>query len=142
MRQFPDSDMPISFQIEPARRLVAARAHGHLNYAEVTGYYHDLRAHVNFRSYCSEMVDLRDVQGVGITAVEISELARNSIFDPEAKRALVTSSDLVFGLCRMFTAYSSFYGQHKIGVFHEMEEGRRWLGFDDKPSAQSIRIAS
>ena len=135
-------DMPITYHIDSARQLVTVRASGRVTYRDVVLYYRDLRASLASHPLLSELADLREVSGAEITASEISSLANMAVFGATAKRALVTQSDLVYGLCRMFIAYSSFNAEHNISVFHEMEEGRRWLELDDSPEAESIRIAS
>jgi hypothetical protein len=134
--------MPITYHIDSVRQLVTVRASDKATYGDVLAYYRDLRADPDFSPQFSELVDLREVTGTRLTAAEISSLASMPVFETTARRALVTGSDLIFGLCRMFVAYSVANADHNIGIFHGMDEGWRWLDLDVRPETDSIRIAS
>lgn len=134
--------MPISFQVDTARQLILTSAHGQVNFAEVMEYFRELRAHAQFQPTFFELFDLRATSGMSITAGEISQLAQIPVFAPAARRALVAQSALIFGLCRMFTAYCAANGQHNIGVFDNLPEARHWLGLADTSGAESLQIAS
>ena len=57
-----------------------------------------------FQPLFGELTDLREVTAITATAAEITELARVSPFGASARRAQLATSDLAFGVARMFHA--------------------------------------
>ena len=78
------------------------------------------------RSY-SRLWDLREVSSLQISPAEATKIAHEADKNEELpKEAVVTASDLHFGLTRM--AQGQTLGTD-VKMFRDMEEAKKWLGF-------------
>jgi hypothetical protein len=64
----------------------------------------------SFDPELNELVDLRSVTEFALSSDEIRTFARRRIYSPESRRALVASSPHIFGLGRMWEAYTAPVG--------------------------------
>ena len=53
--------------------------------------------------------------------------AKERVFQPHTRRAIVVASPWVYGLARVFAAYGEMADQH-IRVFYGLEDAYAWLG--------------
>ncbi|HXF59791.1 MAG TPA: hypothetical protein VN539_08195 [Candidatus Saccharimonadales bacterium] len=121
--------MPGSYWIEAERRLVFTRGWGVLTDDELLAHARTLRADSRFvRSY-GQIVDFRELSKVEVTSDGIILLARQNPFPPEARRAVVVSTDLVFGMTRMFQGHMEATSE-QFGIFREIEPAYEWVGLD------------
>ena len=72
-------------------------------------------------------MDCRALTSLEFTSDQTSELAKGSIFSGRSRRAFVVSSDLQFGMSRMFATYREISGAKNIMTFREMREALSWL---------------
>jgi len=68
------------------------------------------------------------VAGSEVTASGVRGLARTSPFGPEARRALLASSDEIFGISRAYQAQAPEAG--RVRVFRDIGPALKWLGID------------
>ncbi len=79
----------------------------------------------------SQLMDFTHVTEVALTSEDLRRIADRSIFSPDSRRAILVSSDLVFGLSRMFEIFRDILGEKGIRVFRNLEEAlERVLGKD------------
>lgn len=137
--------MPAEYQIDHARQLVLSRAHGVTTTADYLAHGHRLRADPDFRPDYRQLWDLTEITKGNTNFSELSDMAKVNIFAPTARRALLASSDVAFGLGRMFQMLRETKGETGIRVFRDREEALRWLetGVDPdpkpRPAGRTIR---
>ena len=73
-----------------------------------------------------QLVDLRDVTDVQITASCIREMARLNPYGAGARRAVVVTNDVVFGMARMYQILSD-ESPDELQIFRKVDEGLEWL---------------
>ena len=71
----------------------------------------------------SYLIDIR-VSGAGVRSV-----ARQNPFRHDARRALVVTSELAFGLTRMFGSSTDSSGD-PFGIFRTLEPALEWIDLD------------
>ena len=74
--------------------------------------------------------DLADAT-VGVSATEVASLAQMMALEmkkaPIGPVALIAGSDELFGMARMYQAYSVTAGRPQVGVFRDLSGAERWL---------------
>jgi hypothetical protein len=70
--------------------------------------------------------DLRDVTNITVNAMETAQAAASPLFADGTRRAIVATSDMAFGMARMFASFSERAG-HEVRVFREMTLAEAWL---------------
>jgi hypothetical protein len=73
-----------------------------------------------------QLVDLRAQTEILYDSEMVRDTSRKHVFSPGTRRALVASTDAVFGMARMFALQSETAGQ-TIQVFRDMREAEGWL---------------
>ena len=124
--------MPVTFEYDTSNRLVSTRFFGVLSDD-------DLR-HAKAKEYelfepgsdQLQIIDARDVTDVQVTGQGVRELAADTPYGPGSRRALVATSDAMFGMSRMFEMLRDRDGD-VFRVFRSMKEATDWLGLDSGP---------
>ena len=126
--------MPIHRQTDPSNTLTTLTAAGELkpdDFIKVVGAFEDdppaLHILWDFReAYPSKSFNSDHTS-------DIAALSKNTIGSRRrGKTAYVAPSDLVFGMCRMFTSQLHLKGVlHSTEVFRKMDDALIWLGNDE-----------
>jgi hypothetical protein len=119
--------MPFFYKIDKERRLVMSTAAGELTKDEVRTLQDQLRKDPDFDPNFSQLSDLTHVTAMNITGAEMQELAATTAFSPNARRAVIASNDLAFGLARMFEQFRETKGDQGIRVFRKLEDALDWI---------------
>ena len=126
--------MPIIFKIDHDQRLVIAKPQGVLTDADVFGYQQEVWSRPEVRGY-NELIDM-----AGVTEIEFVSTKRiafladlSASMDPPAltsKLAIIATTDLHFGLARMYETYreTAKQGTKTVRVFGNRNEALEWLG--------------
>jgi hypothetical protein len=122
--------MPATFEIDAARRLVVSRAWGVLEDADLAATQAGVRADARFDAGFSQIFDFTAVTEVRLTGATLIGLSRTSPFAIDARRAVVVSSDVAFGMARMY-ALASDRGAESFQIFRDMESALQWLGVEN-----------
>src|SRR5882724_1470937 len=125
--------MPADFYIDTQHGIVYSKATGVLGRAEALDHMDRLSQHPEFRLEFNQLFDFREVAKVELTPEQVQVLAMRKIFSERSKRAFVVSSDLQFGLSRVFEAYRNLAGEKGISIFREMAGALSWLGLSAEP---------
>jgi len=120
--------MPADFRIFPAQRLIYSRVYGVFTYRELRDHMLAIRAHPDFDPACNQLFDGRRIDSLEVTDEEMVEIASIGLSPLRAKRALIAATPCVFGLFRMYEAYSSSLGDSGVRVYSSFEEAADWLG--------------
>jgi hypothetical protein len=117
----------VEHEFLPERRLIRTRWQGRID-AVAYGEADDaLREHPRFDASFDQLVDLREIQASDLSAAEIQKFVdRPPVFSPSSRRALVVSTDLTFGLARMFEQMRVELAG-RIRVFRDLNDAERWL---------------
>ena len=131
--------MPCAYEIDPDYRLIRTRIWGLLIYAELTANRLQMENDPAFQADFSQLADLRDVTAIALTGDQIRDFAAHSPFIPGTRRALVVSSDVAFGLGRMYENYrEAISPKDQIRIFRHLKEAEEWLGLP-VPRARSAK---
>ncbi|HEV2521284.1 MAG TPA: hypothetical protein VGT24_02790 [Candidatus Acidoferrales bacterium] len=123
--------MPVSYQIDKARRLVTSTASGFLTAADILAHQRKLLADTDFDPTCSQIVNCTAVTGINLSAEEVRAVASTAIFSAHSRRAVVVSTDEQFGFARLFKMLREAEGEYGIQVFRDPAEALRWAIPDD-----------
>ena len=130
--------MPLDYSIDTQRGLVLSKATGLFGVAEAMDHIKRLFADPDFRPTHNQLIDFRQITALDLSTDQIRELASASIFGPDSKRAFVVSTDLQFGLGRVFSAYRHIEGEEGIRVFREMKDALQWLSLPSEPDSNVL----
>jgi hypothetical protein len=127
--------MPIEYQIDHARRLVAAQGRGVLSDQDVFEYQQAVWSRPDVAGY-DELMDMRAVERIiELSADRVVRLAALSaaMDDGRPSRfAIVASQDLAFGLGRMYQTHRSLQesSTKEVGVFRTLGDAVAFLGIE------------
>jgi hypothetical protein len=131
--------VPLTYRIDPERRLVVTQGRGILKDQEVFGYQQEVWSRSDVAGF-DELVDMTAVTQILLPSLDrvrdlaelAAEMGRGA---PRSKMAIVAPDDLAFGLGRMFEAFreSAAPGIKPVGVFRTVPEALEWLGVEGGP---------
>ena len=119
--------MPITYTIDPDKKLVLSKIWGAATEIEVLEHNRQLSADPMFNPAYQQLADMSDVTEVLVSANTIKETARDSFFSPGVRRAFVARGDGTFGMARMFALHAESLGQ-VVEVFRDRRAAEEWLG--------------
>ena len=122
--------MPCAYTINLARSLVLSRGWGVVMDRELLAHVRSLIADPRFARNFHQLIDLRDVTDVQITASCIREMVRLNPFGAGARRAVVVTNDVVFGMARMYQILSD-ESPDELQIFRKMDDALQWLWIAD-----------
>jgi hypothetical protein len=119
--------MPSAYTIDLARSLVLTRGWGVATDRELLAHVRALAADPRFAQHFHQLADLCDVTDVQFTVRTIKELVRLNPFWAGARRALVVTSDEVFGWARLYELLRDEWPD-ELQIFRTMDDALQWLG--------------
>ena len=119
--------MPVSYLIDRNRGLVLSRLAGTVTEAEMHEHNRKLRTDPDFDPSFRQLVDCTGLTEILIRTPTITAVSQNQFFTPGTRRAFIATSDVAFGLARMFALQAESSGQ-TIEVFRERRVAEEWLG--------------
>ena len=122
--------MPVGYTIDLAQSLVLSRGWGIVTDRELLAHVRALTADPRFVRNFRQLADLRDVTDVQVTAATIREMVRLNPFWAGARRALVVTNDVVFGMARMYQILRD-ESPDELEIFRKMDGALQWLGITD-----------
>jgi hypothetical protein len=118
--------MGMSYKIDQERRVVLTRGWGVLS----TQNLQDVMSHIlldpRFDPRYRSLADLTEVTSVTVDVMEVAHTASTPLYVAGTRRAIVASSDAVFGMARMFASFAERAGQ-EVNVFRDMQAAEAWL---------------
>ena len=127
--------MPVDFLVDVDHRVVFTVAVDVLTVADGVAHMDRLQADPQFSPRFNQIADFRGVTEVRLSGFDVRDLAKRTIFDREARRALVVTRPLAFGLARMFEILRGLRGESHLTVVRELEEAARWTRVDPAVAA-------
>ena len=119
--------MPTDYTIDVQRGVVLSAGTGVFASADFVEHMVRLRGDPNFNPDFNQVVDCRGISVLDLNSDQLKELASQSIFSAKSRRAFVVSSDLHFGMGRMFAAYREIAEGQNVRIFRDMSEALSWL---------------
>ncbi len=119
--------MPATYEIDKQRRLVITTGLGRITLANALEHQEKLRKDPDFDPSFSQIMDLTQVTEFALEAYDIRRIAQTTIFSRESRRAIIASSDLVYGFGRMFEILREIAGENGIRVFRNLDEAIDWI---------------
>ena len=123
--------MPICYRIDPKQKIVYITAEGILTDDELKKHVDNLLSDADYHPGFNRLSDFRAVSLVDLTGSGMRGLAqgKGTTNSEGSMRALVVSSDLAYGMARMFQILTDD-SSARIEVFKEITEARKWLGLE------------
>lgn len=118
--------MSFSYWIDPEAGLVVAKLEGVVTVEELVALQEELRANRSFVPTFKVLTDASAVSEVRLDSAKIRRVADNSPFTTGARRALVATPGVVYGLARMFEMMTAKTGV-PTQVFLDRNEAFAWL---------------
>ena len=132
--------MPASFVIDHQHRIVRSKGWGVLVEADFMGTQRGLREDKQFDPTYRQIYDFSEVTSINISSSQLQSIAYASPFSPQARRAFVVSSDVAFGMARMYSLMGD-RNPETLRIFRDRGSALSWLGLsddlnDDSPPAR------
>jgi len=125
--------MPITYRIDPERRVVYLEVDGLLSVEEVQSYRRRLTTDPGYSPFYDRMIDARNVSS-RIAPADIRRLADIIRLDDQgnkpSRRAVVLQDAAKLGLMQVFQAYTRG-NPAEYRVFQSVEDAERWLASGD-----------
>jgi hypothetical protein len=118
--------MPAYYKIYKEWRLVMSTGAGVLTMAEALGHQEKLLKDPDFSRGFSQLMDLTQVSKLEFGTEDLRVLAQRNIFSPDSRRAILVSSDFLFGVSRMFAIFRDSLGETGIRVFRNLDPALEW----------------
>lgn len=115
--------------MDAARRIVFTDAHGHVSQEESLVANRRLRANPEFDPTFDQLLDARSVVRAPMDVDEMARVVAASPFGQSSRRAIVVSSNTVYGFARMYKSLAEGDGGD-VQVFWSIEEAHEWLGLE------------
>jgi hypothetical protein len=126
--------MPCGYTIDMARSLVLSRGWGVVMEREILAHVRALIADPRFGRNFHQLLDMRDVTNLQFTASSVREMVRLNPFGAGARRAVVVTNDIVFGMARMYQILAD-ESPDELQIFRKMDDALQWLGIADAKAA-------
>jgi hypothetical protein len=127
--------MALRYSIDKQHRLVLVIGSGLVTAADIKVLIDQGPQDPDFNAEFDEFVDLRSVTGFDLSSDQVRMLAGWKVFSPKSRRAFLATDPQVFGVGRMWEAYTEFsHDTTQIRVFYELTPALAWLGHESLPS--------
>jgi hypothetical protein len=126
--------MPFGYVVHKDLRLVVSTGLDRVSWIEIKAAQDCAKIDPKFNSEFDQLVDLRTTTSFDMTGEQAAVLARRMIFSFSSRRAFVTSSAAVFGMGRMWEAFTELSDNpSQVRVFNDLSPALKWLGLEALP---------
>jgi len=123
--------MPCAHRVDVDHHLSCVSGSGIVTFEELADCERALAADPCFDPTFPFLLDLRGVEDVRLTAVQMQSLAVASPVGRSTRRAIVADRPVVFGVGRMYEVVrENRIGTDVVRVCRTLEEAGNWLGID------------
>lgn len=118
----------LKYEIQKNLGIVISKAASALTVEHVIQLKERLQADADFCPDFSHLLDLSEVVNVELTAAQIREIAKSSLFSSRSRHAYVAKTPLTFGMVRMYATYSELAGsKRQWHIFRDRGQALAWL---------------
>ena len=132
--------MPIGYRIDTEHGIVISTGDGTLTFSESLTHQDTLLEDPAFNPKFSQLLDLSLVTRMEFKSTDLERLAANSVFENDSHRAVLVSSDLAYGLFRMFQMLRNNEGENGIRIFRELKPALDWVHLSCSECEQSRAV--
>ena len=125
--------MPMRSEFDTTRRVVLTFGTGEITDDELKDHHVAMFGDPAFDPGFDQLADFRGAIP-RVSSETVRMIARRSRFASEARRAFVVSSEVAFGLGRMFELSLGAEAE-TVRLFEDIDEARAWLGLTPSSSA-------
>ena len=122
--------MPCGYTIDLARSLVLTRGWGVVTDRDFLAHARALTADPRSARNFHQLADLRGITDAQLTSSGIRELVRLNPFGAGARRAVVVTNNVAFGMAPMYQILSD-ESPDELQIFRKMDNALQWLGIAD-----------
>jgi hypothetical protein len=126
IRDLDFSEMPYSYKIDTADKVIMGRGTGILNAGEILAVRQEIREDGEFNATFNRIIDLRDVTEISISVDDLRLMVGPVAYSKPSRIAFIANDDFKFGMTRMYTAFCN-YGANDCQIFRDMTEARQWI---------------
>ncbi len=119
--------MPSSYRIDTGTNTAYSRAWGTVTDDEFLAHQRAISADPRFRRDMRQLLDGRGITEVKVTIPGIHKLIAGNPYGKGARRALVSGSEVVYGMSRVFEL-GRVTPEDEFRVFRALDEALTWLG--------------
>jgi|GEM_PF-387541 len=130
--------MPADYRVVAAHRIVFSRASGDLTFADCAAHMSRLSNDPQFDPAFRQIIDFTEASLVDLSNDQIRRLATRTIFAADSRRAFVVSSDLQYGLGRVFGTHRELDGEAPLGIFRTLADAVAWLEIPATVAAEAF----
>lgn len=115
------------YEIDKERRLVTSVASGVIALRDVWAHHERLLKDPDFDPNFVQLIDVTQITKLEMSTEDIRRVAGSNVFATNPRMAIVASSQVLYGLSRMFQILREMDGQEGIRVFRERDEALAWV---------------
>ena len=119
--------MPIFYKIDKERRIIMSTVSSPITIADALGSQQKLRNDPDFDPTFSQLVDATQLPSIDLDTSDLRRLAEGSMFSNHSRRAILVSSDVAFGLARMYETFRESAGETGIHIFRDLDQALDWI---------------
>jgi hypothetical protein len=124
--------LPYNYIVYKEHHLVVSTGTGRVTCSEIKARQDETRNDPEFDPNFNQIVDLRTATTVDLTPDEARMLASRKIFSSSARRAFIVTRPAVFGMGRMWEAFTEIArGESQIRLFSNLASALDWLGLQN-----------
>ena len=132
--------MTIRYDVNTDQKIIITYASGDITLDDMREHMLMVQNHPDIEPDYSHIFDLREAGEIDIKTNDVKQLADFSYFNEQSKRAIVASSDLFYGMSRMYEIFKQDASVN-IRVFRTYEEAKEWVGYQDESDSPSSRAS-
>ena len=123
--------MPVTSQIDSSLGVVFSTCQGVVTQEDILAQIEMFNTDPAFQPSFDHLVDMRGTTRLDVSGEGIRLVSTHSVFNEKSHRALVAVKDDIFGMARMYQLFREWSEKpDQVRIFRDMEEARRWLGFE------------
>ncbi len=123
--------MPITSQIDSSLGVIFSEFQGVVTAEDILAQVERFNTDPAFQPSFDHLVDTRGTTQFDVSGEGIRLVSTHSVFNEKSHRAIVVGKNETFGMARMYQLFREWYDKpDQVRVFRDMEEARRWLGFE------------
>ncbi|KAA0225873.1 STAS/SEC14 domain-containing protein [Fimbriimonadia bacterium ATM] len=121
--------MPLAFSIDKKNGVLYLKGTGELAFEELVSVREKFSQDADFHPSLRVLCDF-SLASTEMTPEEVRKFGQLRNWAPEARIAVVVSSEVLFGTVRMYQEMHDLPADH-LRVFRDLTEAREWLGLSD-----------
>ena len=115
------------YEIDKERRLITSTASGVITLPEIWAHQEKLDRDPDFDPSFAQLLDVTQVTKLKLSSEDVRRVAESNTLSTNPRLAIVATSNLVYGMARMFQIFREMKGEEKTRVFRDRDEALAWV---------------